>query len=91
MSNLSMNWFNGLNSKEKEDTERLILNNNDNPVLRRLLKVIGNKQNEFNNIERTADFYDSPSWAYREADIIGQRKAFKYVEDLLKFVDQKGR
>lgn len=54
-------------------------------VLDRLEEILYNYLRESDTI---VDNYDSASWAYKAADVNGQRKAFKRIISLIKAKDQ---
>jgi len=75
---LKSNWFKECKTKEDKDKVRqLILSNRES--LERLKEILGPM---LKDTPPTAD-YDSPSWAYKQADRIGYNRALNQVLDLI--------
>lgn len=75
---MKSNWFKECKTKEDKDKVRqLILSNRES--LERLKEILGPM---LKDTPPTAD-YDSPSWAYKQADRIGYNRALNQVLDLI--------
>lgn len=85
MRQLATVWTKHLKStKEKQDFERLVRNNT--VVFSRLVNILKEKQ-EANNKLNVAD-YDSPSWAFKQADRNGYERAIQDLLDLFNFMEK---
>lgn len=52
-------------------------------VLERLQDLLKEAENELDAVETDTKKYDSPGWAYRQADRNGFRKAIKIVQKII--------
>jgi hypothetical protein len=77
-------WTAGLNDQEKKNFEDLLGVNNK--VLDRLAEIC---YNMLNSSEIDSDDYGDASWAYKQADKVGFRRALKQVMTLCKQVEQR--
>lgn len=77
-------WFSNLKTEEQRKEFREAIAVASGPVYRRLLQIVQQERQSSadNNINR--NHYDSPSWAYIQADQVGYQRALKLVEQLLK-------
>lgn len=73
-------WFSHLPQDKREEFKQLVLNSST--VLDRLKDIVYNMSK--NGEESKTEDYDSPSWAYRQADKNGQLRAYR---DILKLLD----
>lgn len=73
-------WTQGLrNPTEKEEFEKIVYASKK--VLDKLKDIVYNK---INGVEKTSlQDYESPSWAYRQADINGYRRAMEEMLSIL--------
>lgn len=85
---LPIKWFEGLETKDKEALEYVLLNN---PVLiPRLLEIIGSYEQEELRAERGKTQYESPSWAYTQADRNGALRGYGNIKQLFKGILTSG-
>lgn len=86
-SNLQSAWIKHLRTdQEKQDFVKLVLNNSDHPVLKRLFLILEDKLDSINKTQ-TKSNYASPSWAYLLAHTNGERQMLQEVLDLLSFIN----
>lgn len=74
-------WYQGLNSKEKEDFVNTLLSSQK--VLDKLREIVYNMSINEEKV-KTID-YDSPSWSHKQAHLNGKLEAYRTVLDLLTF------
>jgi hypothetical protein len=67
-------WTAGLEGEAKVQFEEILGVNNK--VLDKLAKICYNMINE---VENTSSDFDTPNWALRQADLVGQRRALMKV------------
>lgn len=80
---LSVLWTKHLSSDQnKEDFVAAIANST--VALGRLCELITEFETEINSKELSLEEYDSPSWAYKQAHLNGQRSAYKKLKTILK-------
>lgn len=72
-------WTAGLQGEEKKQFEELLGVNNK--ILDRLYDIC---YNTFVELEDKSSDFDSPNWALRQANLVGQRAAYKKVMQLCK-------
>lgn len=72
-------WFQDLPPKEQDDFKKLVLGSYK--VLDKLKQIVYTMSMESKSVD-----YDSPSWAFRQADTIGYNRA---ISDLLKLLEFK--
>ncbi len=77
-------WFSHLPRDKQEDFKKLVLGSQK--VLDRLREICYNVNQ--NREVPTAD-YDSPSWAYKQADRNGYLRAYREIYDLLDLSDHE--
>jgi len=75
---MKSHWFKGCKTKEDKDKVKQIIMSNQESLLR--LEVI--LESLLQHTPATAD-YDSPSWAYKQADRIGYNRALNQVLDII--------
>lgn len=68
-------WFKGLSKDQKEKRKQFLLANQE--VLDMLAEVL---ENDFQEYEPD---YQSPSWAYEQADVNGHNRAVRRVLNLI--------
>jgi predicted Abi (CAAX) family protease len=77
-------WTSNLKDEaEIEEFKRLLQASKNSAVLRRLLEIVQEEQKNSAEAALKGSNYDSPSWAYGQADSIGYQRALKNVERLL--------
>lgn len=80
---VSLKWVEHLKTeKEKQDFFDVLKNNRY--VLLRLKEVMEEDLKKLNS-ESLSDYKD-PSWAFRQADVNGQKRQIRKVLDLLSFI-----
>ena len=80
-------WFSHLSSKEQEEFKKLV--SGSHKVLDRLREICYNTIK--NGVTAPKADYDSPSWAYKQADMIGYMRAHQELIDLLDVTSDKDR
>jgi len=82
--NLSVEWTKHLKDKSaKEDFEKLLRNSTIS--LGRLREILEEKLTALDRSEVKSDVYDSPNWAYKQADVNGMRRVLMNIIALLDF------
>jgi hypothetical protein len=76
-------WTHHLKEEDKASFLELMTVTNG-PVLQRLLQLVQDAKTKSIKTNLKATNYDSPSWAYTQADNIGYQRALDLVELLLK-------
>lgn len=79
---VSSEWFIGVEEPEEKEERIEELRRARNALLI-LQKILTKRLAEKNIREVTLDSYDSPSWAYREADIIGAKRELRLLLSLI--------
>lgn len=73
-------WFRDKSPKEKEDLEQILRNNT---ILRQaLLEILTRYESEEGRSEISTSQYDNPSWAYKQADTNGAKRAYAKIRNL---------
>ena len=80
----SSRWTAGLQGEEKTNFEELLGVNNK--VLDRLSTICYNMLNE---LEDKSNDFDTPNWAMRQADLVGQRAVLKKILLLCKPAEER--
>lgn len=71
----------GLTTQQKEELERDFLSS---PLLReQLTKICEKKINAIRADARSKEGYDSPNWAFKQADAVGYERALHEIISLL--------
>jgi len=83
MDKLPLRWVDNLKKPEDRNSFFDTLKNN-RFVLKRLKEILEEEMEKLGSFSN-AD-YDSPSWAYKQADLIGQKRQLQKVLDLLSFI-----
>ncbi len=78
---LLADWTRHLKGEKKEEFEKILRNST---YTLGVLREIIDDYLESVNKDSTSD-YESPSWAYKQADKIGERRALTKVRNLLSF------
>ena len=71
-------WFSNLPSDQQESFKRSV--KGANPVLERLIEIC---QERFTTIESDALNFDSPSWPYLQASLVGRKDELRMMINLL--------
>lgn len=84
MAKVNLAWTKNLKSqKEKEDFEKLLLNNTI--LIRRFKEILTEMKQGLAKDELSKDAYTNNSWPYYQADIIGSKRQIRIIEDLFDF------
>ena len=84
---LSTLWLQDIKSQEdKEHFAQTVYNSSNDVVLMKLKKILKQRLASLEVIERKADIYDSPNWAYLQADSNGTVRTTKQILQLLDHV-----
>jgi hypothetical protein len=75
------NWTAGLSDKEKEDFDRST--KAATPFLDRALKLLDDREKELDSQEYSMDTFESPSWPYLQAALVGRRAELRSIKQLL--------
>lgn len=85
---LPIQWLSHLqDDEEKERFEKTI--RNSTKVLGRFREMIKNKLEHVESYEISDTHMTTPSWAERQAFILGYKKCIKELDQLLSFMDKK--
>lgn len=80
-------WIEHIKDKEKQkEFEKLLRNSGIS--LGRLKDIIQDRLDALERAEVKAEIYDSPNWAYKQADTNGTRRAYMNILQLLSFLDR---
>lgn len=89
MRKLATEWTKHLKDQEaKAEFEKLLRNSTIS--LGRLREILEDKLQALDRSEVKTDNYDSPNWAFRQADLNGTRRILMNIIDLLSFTEKKG-
>lgn len=83
MKKLSSDWFRDKTPKQKEEIEFVLRNNTT--LIQSILDILTRLENEESRSEISSSQYDNPSWAYKQADTNGARRALAKVRALFTF------
>lgn len=78
-------WFKHLKTKEEQEKFKEVVNSST-LILDRLREIVYNRYKNGNSI--SIDDYDSPSWAYKQADRLGEQRAYEFILSLLNIEQQ---
>lgn len=82
---LSTEWTKHLKDPESKANFELLVRNSVQ-VLSRLRDMIKEKEDNLNTSDMRSADYDSPSWAYKQADRIGRRSSLNEIDQYLSFL-----
>jgi hypothetical protein len=85
MTGISTEWIRGLPKDEQEDFEKSL--RHSTVVLSRLVALLDEQLKNLDRIENSVEVYDSPSWAYKQAHINGERSRLTKIRQLFNFLD----
>lgn len=78
------------NLKDQKEKEEFVTVLKHSPrVLRRLNEIIDESMQELVAKEESEDSFDIPNWHLYQANILGQRKAYKKIKQLLAFLNKR--
>lgn len=72
---------------DKEDFEKSV--RSARPILEHLARMVEDQTNQIASTELDAKSFDSPNWAYKQAYKNGYRCSLKFLNNLLKDLDQQ--
>lgn len=78
-----IDWFQGLQDKERSDLEYVLKNNTI--LIQAILDILTRYEEQESRSEISVSQYDNPSWAYRQADTNGAKRALAKVRNLFTF------
>lgn len=74
-------WFKGLDKQEEKDLRASLLA--AELAFKRLAKLLEDDMKSSESLQHSESLYESPSWAYQQADAIGQQRAFRKILRLI--------
>lgn len=77
---MKQSWLKGLDEKDQEAIRNQF--NSSKRLLSRLEDIIQSKIDLCEKATTNTDNYESPSWALRQADYIGYKRALKEIKNL---------
>lgn len=77
-------WAADLPAERREDFKKLL--ENSQAQFSRLLQIIEDDEKAIERQETSKDDFETPSWALKQANRLGEKKAYRKVKDLLSFV-----
>ena len=83
---IATDWIKNLPAKEQEEFEKTL--RHSTTVLTRLQEIVTEKITAIEREENSTVVYDSPSWAYKQAHLNGERSGLTKIKNLLSFLDQ---
>lgn len=79
---ISLSWTKHL--KDEEDKKKLEATiRASTTIVSRLLVIL---EEEDRSLDKAATDFENPSWAYRQAYILGQKEALKKIKELIDFI-----
>ena len=85
MKGISTEWIRGLPKDEQVEFEKSL--RHSTAVLSRLVQLLDEQTNSLDRVENSIEVYDSPSWAYKQAHINGERSRLTKIRQLFNFLD----
>ena len=79
-------WFAGQDAHRSVELQKSL--RPSDPVLIRLKQIV-TKEKASVESPKTMEEYDSPSWSHKQADRLGQIRAYENLLTLLEFVDNE--
>lgn len=73
-------WFTDVSGKDKEELTYVLQNNPT--LIQAFLKILDRMEKEEGRHETSVSEYDSPSWAYKQADRNGAKRIISKVRAL---------
>ena len=77
-------WTSNLKTEEGKREFLQLMQVSNGPVLKRLLSIVQEELNKSQKSSLNSKNYDSPSWAYIQADNVGYQRALSIMEELIK-------
>ncbi len=78
-------WVSNLEDEDLiKEFEQSMRTESTKRVLTRLDELLTKKTSSAHKSQLNKDGYESPSWAYRQADLIGYERAMQEVRELIK-------
>lgn len=82
---ICIDWFQGRSEKEKAELEYILRNNTI--LMQALLDILTRYEQAESRTEISSGQYDNPSWAYKQADINGAKRALAKVRTLFTIME----
>jgi hypothetical protein len=79
-------WIKSLPEAERVEFEKSL--RHSTTVLTRLQQIVDEKLFAIEREENSTVIYDTPSWAYKQAHLNGERSGLTKIKNLLSFLDQ---
>ena len=79
---MKLNWTKGLSGDAKKDVVQEYASSSN--LRKRLEVLLQEKQSSSQKAIISKDAYDSPNWAFKQADAVGYQRALEEVISLLK-------
>lgn len=80
---LSLEWTAGMTPEQKENFERVLLNNS--LLTDRINLILDQWENEIDRSELTIKDFDTPNWKYKQVFRNGDRSRIRKLKDLFSF------
>ncbi len=85
MSGIPVDWIKGLPLDEQVEFEKTL--RHSTYVLTRLSEILESKLTSIEREENSTVVYDTPSWAFKQAHLNGERSGLTKVKKLLSFLE----
>lgn len=82
---IAIDWIKNLPKDEAVEFEKTL--RHSTIVLSRLSEILDEQIKNLDRQEMTSEAYDSPSWAYKQAHLNGERSRLTKVKQLLSFLE----
>lgn len=82
---VATDWIKNLPKDEQEEFEKTL--RHSTAVLSRLGVIVDEKLNGLEREENSLQVYDSPSWAFKQAHLNGERAGLTKIKQLLAFLE----
>lgn len=79
-------WIKNLPVGEQEEFEKTL--RHSTTVLTRLQQIVDEKIYAIEREENSITTYETPSWAFKQAHLNGERSGLTKIKNLLQFLDQ---
>jgi len=80
---LKSEWLRGKSSKEQEEISTVLRHNTI--LIKSFLEILDRMEEQEHRQEIQSSDYDSPSWAYKQADRNGAKRALSKIRSLFLF------
>lgn len=82
----SVLWTSNLNTPERKKEFQELMAISNGPVWKRLLEIVREEKLKTLRTSLKTSNYDSPAWAYQQADNVGYQRALDLMEHLIKSI-----